>query len=401
MTDDIFDYFGGGGSSPKKLEPIEADDLFEDLLPKKSVETSSDTTSEGEDSTGNMSVVDDQNDLGDADESTDESAKPAADERPKKTESSATQEPAAASANDDKAIDSWGMLASSLGLEATPTENNANDHAESVASEAIEIIEDVELVETNNVELASGGTEDFFDLESSSSADEGSEVLSELFVARDHEEFEESSIDLTDKKNSDDDVLATVDDDPFAAFHAPSTKKSEENVEQASDELASDTDEDDSAGLVVDDNFVEFDVKDFGSGGASDDSSGHRRKKRRNQRRPDNDSSERAPRQQGRRGRKRRSENTDSGRSESGRSEREQFDNENEEVRTRKPRSRSRTQNDRERNRSEEHDDSQERVDNKKKPKIPTWEDAIGGVVEKNIRRHRSNSGRGGKRRRN
>ena len=37
MTDDIFDYFGG--NSPRKIEPIEEDDFFEDLMPKAPVDT--------------------------------------------------------------------------------------------------------------------------------------------------------------------------------------------------------------------------------------------------------------------------------------------------------------------------------------------------------------------------
>ena len=36
MTDEIFDYFGG--NSPRKIEPIEEDDFFGDLMPKKPAE---------------------------------------------------------------------------------------------------------------------------------------------------------------------------------------------------------------------------------------------------------------------------------------------------------------------------------------------------------------------------
>ena len=381
MPDDIFDYFGGNSS--RKVEPLDESEMFEDLLPKKT-EPEAISNSDDEPEIIEAELVAEHVDDVQDDELVNEEI---VQEEP--------AEPVAAN-------DPWNDLASSLGLEPTPktaSETKGSTYEPVVEDDSSEATADT----TKPVEVFSVHREDDDDHEPAQ------EVLSEMFVpAEDPEAYSEEREPIDD-----------LDDDPFAAFSgARRVEVAAEPDETEFEEMEVSGSED----LDSDPNFVEFEVKDLGGPGEEErEERKGRRRPRRRQRgggdradelqsdisgSEDRGSSRHAEsheedreqeseeRERGRRGGRRRVKS-------------EERDDEpsrtSEHVRDRESRSRSRNRG-RDRIREEQHDDG-DRVDDrdkKKKPRVPTWQEAIGVMIDANIKRHESNtnSGRGGRRRR-
>ena len=249
MTDDIFDYFGG--NSPRKIEPIEHDDMFDDLMPKVEPEAA-EIPEPAEEAVVEEDVVAQptQNDVHPVDIAADST-----------------------SDEDQAAADPWDSLASSFGLApaAKPAKAAAKEREEAkpvakektapknkplkkkeVVRDEIEIIEDVEVVQ-EAAPTATDDTEDFFGFHSETKSDsEPPEVLAEMFTPSQDEEFDTAPNSGTTRM---------VDDvDPFAAFHgSDSFSNEEEEVEEPTNEVV----ESNESELIVSDDFVEFEVKDL------------------------------------------------------------------------------------------------------------------------------------------
>ena len=356
MTDEIFDYFGG--NSPRKIEPIEQDDFFDDLMPKTEEEP------EKVDAEHVESVVESSQEKSIDDEPVEivEAVKTDEEEKPAKRSH-------------------WDILASTLGLapkKSKKPEKNKKSAAKAVPQADEPVVEEPVKPAVSSISSDSetdSSVDSIFDLESDSEEEPATEVLSEMFVARESEEFESpvEAIEQTD---------TLEDDDPFAAFHRPTEAQAE--ISNDTDDVEEDV-ENESSHLVVSDDFVEFEVKEFGRGNSERD--GRRRPRKRKE-----DQEPKPRRSRSRRDADEEVENETSRRSSRSKRGRERGD----EVEEREisPRSRKKSRKDR-----EDADRERDSESGRKKPKVPTWEDAICGVIDKNIKRHKTNSGRGRKRR--
>lgn len=462
MSDEIFDYFGG--KSPRKVEPLEDDDFFGDLMAKDEAEPQPSEDSSAED----KSAIETETKISGGQESkADRSMRASADTADKANEPEA--EPVAGS--------HWDSLASTFGIAAAPSPSRPARETEPVEIIDAEIVDDEIEVETEKAPARASKVENRSRAGKKPTAKRDSDdVLSEMFTPDADEPSSDSGRGSKSKRAE---VTAEVydDDDPFAAFHR--SNEPEPTEDDPSAEIIEEDEEVDT--LVVTDDFVEFDVKDLSSGKSeprkrrrsrgpkSDDrgdSNETRERKPRNERNRSRNKSgrdqdeqshdeggernqggrgERGGRNQGGRGKRNqgeRSERNQGNRGDRNQGERNQGDrgerNEGdrgernqEDSGERNQGGRGRGGNDRPprrkrpereganetrgrrgRGRNSERaeavdDDSNDDGDSRrKKPKVPTWEDAINGVVEKNIRRHGSNKsnnrrgGGGGSRRR-
>ena len=385
MPDDIFDYFGGNSS--RKVEPLDESEMFEDLLPKKA-EPEAASNSEDEPEIIEAELVVQHSD----DDQDDNLVNPESNDQ----ESEAAPVPS---------NDPWNDLASSLGLQPAAVSANPSREADcttvedSFEDESAEQVDD----ETLPVEVFSVHREE------DEEDEPAQEVLSEMFVpAEDPDAY-------SSQREPEDDL----DDDPFAAFSgARRVDVADEDDEPEFDDVQSSGDEE----IDSDPNFVEFEVKDLGGrvdedreerkgrrrprrrrrGGDEDrtdepqrefSSSDDRESSRRPESRDDDRDRQDDERGRGRRGGRRRAKSAERD---------EETVQSDASDRDREPRGKSRS-----RGREREHDrlDDDDRMDDrdkKKKPRVPTWQEAIGVMIDANIKRHESNtnSGRGGRRRR-
>ena len=450
VTDDIFDFFGG--NSPRKVEPLGQDDLFDDLMPKKPADKS-EVEEEKVDSAA-QEIAPEQ----------EVAVEPVAEATARDTRSDAVEE--LTEDAETPAPSHWDSLMSTFGLEQAkkpnpkPVEKSAEQSTPKTKAKAkgkttpqpsepgrskfdeidvedsiddgVEIIEDVEVVQK------SPAAEFVDDIFGENQVDKGSDespddVLSEMFVPSDNETDYEESVGAMASR-------ADIEDDPFAAFH-----RAPENIDDDEPEVDEDLEEEPESSLIIDENFVEFDVRELDRGGSSKRQPRGGRRGRRDE--PEAKTSERQPRDSNR-------SNRDSGRSDrdSNRSNREserparqsnrparghgqvdsadELQNDGDEAGGKRKRRRKRSRGDRQRDevefrdsggsgdsgesreskprrgrdsrsrRSRNDDDRNNRDGGERKKQVPTWEDAINGVVDQNIKRHKSGSGRGGPRRR-
>ncbi len=360
MTDEIFDYFG---ESPRKVEPVENDDFFEDLMPKHEVAKGSEPEKEAETSIVAEPV-----------EEVSETPEVVVEDRPESV--------AEADDNDDFGLEShWDSLAVSLGLEAA---SQPQFGADKVKDETEDVVE---------AEIASpieADVEAELDLGGSVDGDASNEnVLADMFASG-NEDFNEPAEPMAEVV--DELTARNFDDDPFAAFHRPIADAEPDGEEESPQAMESDS-EPEQSHLVVSDDFVEFEIKELDQSGGG----GGRERGR----------------DGGRRGR---SKSTDSGRRERGRRNdtegRDDSKIEDAEPKRRKKRRRDRESSEigysdsehregrRGKRSSQQNESERESTSSRKKPKIPTWDDAICGVIEKNIKRHRSGGGKSGRKRR-
>ena len=393
MTDEIFDYFGG--NSPRKIEPIEEDDFFGDLMPKKPAEIN-----DADEEIVEEPAVVEESVQQHSDEATEEFSAEASPE----SDVEEKDEPAPVKSH-------WDMLASALGLAPKKQKQKAKpkDKSESkVKSESKPKPRSKPAKKTKEqpIEAADssasnpGNADSIFDLEADARPKEQSgEVLSGMFVPKDADQFETPVESESYSRNKPELI---DDDDPFAAFHSP-TKSTNESPSSDVDASVSVEPEEEETHLVVDDDFVEFEVREFGQG------RGDRAPKRKSRRRPERNDREEQPETTSRRKRPARRDDVDRDEESNRRGPRSKRDGgqrdsgprdsrQREEVKEREGTRRKRKKSRNSRDEEMVHDDNE--GSNRKKPKIPTWEDAISGVIDMNIKRHKSNSGRGGRKRR-
>ena len=421
MTDEIFDHFSG--SSPRKVEPLAQDDLFDDLIPKPAEET----VEEGESEAVQDIVSSDADAEMEASEMVQEETAIVAHAKTDVADSNEDSQPAPQAGESH-----WDSLMSAFGLKPAKPKTKAkaepvvepdpepdpepvadSDSVDEESDESQFVAEEAEIVDEVEVVQAMPTTErvdDFFGIDPSEATEQdvSQEAQSEMFATRNDEDSVSRSTANTE-----------VDDDPFAAFHRGPESIVEEPVFEEPEQEESDS-------LIVDDNFVEFEVRELDRGNEE-----KRPRSRRRKRKPSGES-----------------ESREKSRDSRNRSRDESSEKVGDESRSRKKRKRKRSRGDQQRQEVDARDidprdvdprdidprdvdprdidprdidprdidprDSERRKrnsrkrrdrkddqDGKKKQKIPTWEDAIAGVVDQNIKRHKSGSGRGGRKRRN
>lgn len=393
MPDDIFDYFGG--SSSRKVEPLDENEMFDDLLPgKQEIDTAADSESAAE-----TEVVDA------------ELVAESVDDFDEVNESAAIKASAESADEPDQDDDPWSDLASSLGLDPTPAKPakpakpaDPVKPAEPVVPRTSVVLGEVGLVadlgakeepepEVEKQDRASAA--DVFERDEGDDQEQGmtQEVVSESFVPNEDPEV-----------YSQREMVDDWDDDPFAAFSGSARRAVDDTPDSDLEDIDDDLDIDSE--IEIDPDFVEFEVKDLG--GRVDQEREERtgrRPRRRRRGRGDDDTRETAPsddrpeQQQAKRSDDRGdSRNRRSGRPRSGESVPQQDEVADETKGNRQAGDRTR-QRDRGQRAGESADDDRMQ---KKKPRIPTWQEAIGVIVDENIKRHESgaSAGRGGRRRR-
>lgn len=384
MADDIFDYFGGNSS--RKVEPLDENEMFDDLLPKKDEKAEAEVEEVDEPEIVEaelVSVGEDQN------------------------ESTSVENEPAGESNDP-----WNSLASSLGLEppAPPVvkaESSPDKSAESKREREpkADRTSGKRRSKPKREAVAGDAEADVISFEKSSEPTPA-DVLSDMF----------ESAPAADDSRADSDV-GDADDDPFAAFSgsgkASVLRETEEvEIESEPTPVAEVVDVDDDS-----DDFIEFEVKDLtGRGEATRDRRPPRRRRggrddqqnRSSERRPTTNRSRDDREEETQRSQS--SDRNDAGdggrRKRRGRSQDDEATTERDS--SRQEQSRQRTSRDRNRGRDNVgHDrEDDDRRDKRKKANVPTWQEAISVVVDANIKRHESGSksggrgGRGGRRRR-
>ncbi len=439
MTDELFDYFGG--NSARKVEPLDDSELFDDLKPALPASPS-----------------DDENQNVDLE---DEEEVEFVEKRAETVDAEAVQGTSGQVTTTDDiqsspAVDShWDLLASSLGIKPPPQPARSPVPGSSARSRrkpknkrtrpekqtstpsvpfGIGIYDDQPVqspassgraessIDPLSPEMEPQQTVEVFELEANSMSAENAvheNVLSEIFTGRE-EDFEREKIEIVDVDFDDDMVDDLADDraDSLPDFSGPAAH---------------------SASIEEGEDFVEFEVTDL--------EESPERGPRRRRRRPRGLKSEPAGREdrqdRNKSNSRNRTERTDRvKKSDTEPGERRgppqrshstedyvepsietglEFDDEKLVTENRdQPAARSERTGRRRRRRGRKavetsasstasydqdniqiDDEELDGEDKKRKPNIPTWDDAIGNIIESNIQRHKSGSGnRGGRRRR-
>jgi len=391
VPDDIFDYFSG--NSPRKVEPLDESELFEDLLPQQ------------QEPQVEVGEQDREHDIVDVELVRQSAEDEAADDSNPVAEAGAEEE--------RQAKDPWSDLAASLGLEPTPVDSAVGEKGKTPEHERTSADRRKDPVATENaVEASEEGLKSAQRVVEKRTASPGRDdrkpsVDSPGRASRGVPSRGEDAADDSRRQLRDSNTEEADEDDLFAAFRGSDHRE----VEGASAELDLADIEDEAVADEVefDPDFVEFEVKDLGGRVDEDrEERTERRPRRRSrgrgeenareeQQRPasrqqevpsvdDGDRRERSKRRGGRRRSRESIERPDD--------YRPATSSDNELVSEASDRARQK-----ERPRD---DDGENAARDRKKTRIPTWQEAIAVVVDANIRRHESNpgSGRGGKRRR-
>lgn len=403
MTDELYDYFGGSAS--RKVEPIEDDDL--DV--NESVAETTEESPVAED----VDVV--------AEEAREENAVAASTEAESPTEPPKTTEPEPK----PKKSGHWDFLANMLGIGGRDS-SPAADVPETPAPEAV-----VEETEEEVVQAAGAPSTDesFLGLDNIPSPEDKT-VLPEMFTSEEETESPSTEPEASSNESTNDDLIGWA---PAPSKFKPVKKEPAPEPKPAAQKKAAEVAEPDADG----EEFVEFEIEELDSSPRSKDEdsrAGRSPRRRRSSRRSEEQEEER-PR---RRKRRTRAEDRDDEVSEepveafepdeeesvpvekkkkrrrrrrkpaveSSDNLEDEFDAEeapvsyDEEDTPERARDDARRSSGRGRRRSKSRSEESTGRDEpeRKRAKVPTWDEAISGMIESNIKNHKKSSGRGNNR---